>query len=651
MLPGLRPPPTPRNPSTLKHSFPPDQVVSPLSCTTISPQTRLALLSEEPTDSEISSNGKPAAYPEGPVCVYDPGVYLYLEPTQEEASEFDVILNVAKEVLNPFEMSEGVQAANSPIHAEGSAFAGSSAVGSPPTQEEHLRRQPQSVFSFDRNSPLPIDSPSQKPTRPEYVHIPWDHHTAIVTDLLRLVQLIDERVNRGKRVLIHCQCGVSRSASLIIAYGLYKSPDLSVTEAYDAVKKRSQWIGPNMNLIYQLNEFKSLLLKMGMGQSALRSWKSGSGSRGLTSGGRSSTFSHSQTSGGRAAVLQDGLRDPEPLTAPLPDQKERPSSMVESRKTPVSLAISVPRLLPSPSGTPSSAPPGMSWMPFSSDPVSTREETVPLHAPATNDPPASTPTPSEDDLPLLLPSVYTPGARTTRFPSIPRSTPADYQPSKPPPAAAPQLSRYYAEIAMIPPSPPPHPVHPARSLPPFPAPPPIPFSSSTSSTDTGTGIPRPRISVIRPSRSFVLNRRLHLKASNPSLNTALARGASPPLPSLANTAAAAAAAQSAGSLPLALPPVHPDSSPSILSPREATFQGLPWSSAAIGSTTSGMNDVHGSGDTAAAAADGGDPEDAMAARRRMLAHAASNFVPLVADPRSPAQEGGESIRRSIFDVL
>ncbi|TKA63608.1 hypothetical protein B0A49_10196, partial [Cryomyces minteri] len=52
-----------------------------------------------------------------------------------------------------------------------------------------------------------------------------------------------------------------RSASLIVAYGLYKNPGMSVQEAYDSVKKRSKWIGPNMNLIMQLQEFRSNLLK------------------------------------------------------------------------------------------------------------------------------------------------------------------------------------------------------------------------------------------------------------------------------------------------------------------------------------------------------------------------------------------------------
>ena len=643
MLPGLRPPPTPRNPSALKHSFPSDQALSPLSFATTSSFNRLAQLSEEPTDSEISSNGKPAAYPEGPVCIYEPGVYLYLEPNQEEASGFDVIMNVAKEVKNPFELVAPGEIVSSRGPAVGTVFAGPAAAELASPVVDRQDKGPESVFVFDRNPPIVGDQAAPQITKPEYIHIPWDHHTAIVSDLLRLVQLIDERVGRGKRVLIHCQCGVSRSASLIIAYGLYKNPNLSVTEAYDAVKQRSQWIGPNMNLIYQLNEFKTLLQRMGSGpQSGPRSWMSGSGSRGLGSGGRSSTFSHSQP-GERPLIVQNGLRDPEPLTAPLPDNnKERPTSMMESRKSPKPLAIAVPPQLPAPSNTPASAPPGMSWMPFSPNPASSQARTVPMHAPSQDQGAMRAPNPDPAPAPQTLSSsVYVPPPQ----PQVTRQTAPPPRPTTPP-HSTPQLSRYYAEIAQIPPSPPanisPPPPRTFFPPPPIPESPPRAFATASATTATtpsdGT---RNRIAVIRPSRSFVLNRKLHLKTSNPSLNSALST--SEPSNTTINTATSAQKSSPPPPtlpLPLSLPlasQLHtqplaeedeflPPPTPSILSPREATFQGYPWGPPTAAATA---------GKSAAGAVD------------------AANFVPLVADPRSPAaQEGGEKgIHRSIWDVL
>ncbi|KAF2433210.1 DSPc-domain-containing protein, partial [Tothia fuscella] len=170
--------------------------------------------SEQNFDIPQSQEEKPDSYPNGPIRIYESGVDLYFEPTAEVASGYDVIMNVASEVKNPFLVAS----------------------------------QPSSNFGI-----LTED--------PEYIHIPWEHNTDIVPDLYGLVKLIDDRVKQGKKVLVHCQCGVSRSASLIVAYGLYKNPGVSVQEAYDAVKKRSKWIGPNMNLIMQLQEFRSGLLR------------------------------------------------------------------------------------------------------------------------------------------------------------------------------------------------------------------------------------------------------------------------------------------------------------------------------------------------------------------------------------------------------
>lgn len=214
----------------------------------------------------LSREAKSPAYPQGPVCIYDPFVYLYLEPSDMEASEFDVILNVAREVKNPFSVVAEkatlprVEDALQVSLASGSSFfAGRDSISEPQTaiSDESFSS---ALENIQGNANRRNSSAAAAPKAiPEYIHIPWDHNTNVVDDLLRLCELIDDRVRQEKKILIHCQCGVSRSASLVVAYGLYKNPELTVQEAYNAVKSRSRWIGPNMSLIYQLSEFKSNL--------------------------------------------------------------------------------------------------------------------------------------------------------------------------------------------------------------------------------------------------------------------------------------------------------------------------------------------------------------------------------------------------------
>lgn len=271
---------------------PPLSVSPRASCddTGSSPVTRQTLDHvQEETDYELplSQEVKSPAYPQGPVCIYDPLVYLYLEPSHVEAREFDVVLNVAREVNNPFtvamEQAGGLQPpileAQVAAEAENGDLAGRDSISIPQTTAPEQAMESTFDTPAEDARSAPPSTPKATRPEPEYIHVPWDHNTNVVDDLLRLCELVDNRVRQEKRVLIHCQCGVSRSASLVVAYGLFKNPQLTVQEAYDAVKNRSRWIGPNMNLIYQLSEFKSKLPKAHTsGTSAWHSWRNTLGS-------------------------------------------------------------------------------------------------------------------------------------------------------------------------------------------------------------------------------------------------------------------------------------------------------------------------------------------------------------------------------------
>ncbi|KAG0201257.1 Dual specificity protein phosphatase 10 [Mortierella sp. GBA30] len=96
----------------------------------------------------------------------------------------------------------------------------------------------------------------------QYKSLPWTHHQkSLLRDFPTAFRLLDEAMvsHSGKgKALVHCQLGVSRSASLVIAY-VMKSQGMGLTEAYDFVKLRSGVISPNMSLMYQLAEFEKTL--------------------------------------------------------------------------------------------------------------------------------------------------------------------------------------------------------------------------------------------------------------------------------------------------------------------------------------------------------------------------------------------------------
>lgn len=81
-------------------------------------------------------------------------------------------------------------------------------------------------------------------------------HHPVSTKLASLLDL---------KLTISCQCGVSRSATLTVAYVMTLAasgqfPHLlgnlhTMQDAYDYVKARSPWIGPNVSLVFQLVEF------------------------------------------------------------------------------------------------------------------------------------------------------------------------------------------------------------------------------------------------------------------------------------------------------------------------------------------------------------------------------------------------------------
>lgn len=230
-------------------------------------------------DSRESTRKKDRGYPDGPIRIHDTGVYLYLEPNAEEAAQFDVVINVAKEVRNPFNKTQGER--NDTVMStwrNASMASKRFSMEDPQTAMSEMSFKSAFEFQPDSASATPTTS-TPKSAPPEYIHVGWDHNSEILDDLLPLCELIDERIAQGKKVLVHCQLGASRSASLVIAYGLYKNRHMDFNSMYEAVKGRSQWVGPNMSLIYQLTDFRGLLTRGSPSRPAPHEWWSKNGNR------------------------------------------------------------------------------------------------------------------------------------------------------------------------------------------------------------------------------------------------------------------------------------------------------------------------------------------------------------------------------------
>lgn len=74
----------------------------------------------------------------------------------------------------------------------------------------------------------------------------------------RCADKIHQVQSRGGRTLVHCVAGISRSASLCIAY-LMKYQKMTLDQAYYHVKKRRPVIRPNVGFWRQLIEFERRL--------------------------------------------------------------------------------------------------------------------------------------------------------------------------------------------------------------------------------------------------------------------------------------------------------------------------------------------------------------------------------------------------------
>ena len=81
---------------------------------------------------------------------------------------------------------------------------------------------------------------------------------------------IEEAISQNHSVLVHCQQGISRSATIVVAY-LMRKHNLNLQTAYVMVKQARPVVKPKPNFLKQLLAFEKKLLKAQQAQQSVKS--------------------------------------------------------------------------------------------------------------------------------------------------------------------------------------------------------------------------------------------------------------------------------------------------------------------------------------------------------------------------------------------
>ena len=94
----------------------------------------------------------------------------------------------------------------------------------------------------------------------EFVHKSIEVEDAYDTNLIKHFKECLLFMDGYDKVFVHCAAGMSRSATVVIAYLMWKRK-MSLSDAIDFVKKKRPIISPNLNFMRQLQTFQDLLIK------------------------------------------------------------------------------------------------------------------------------------------------------------------------------------------------------------------------------------------------------------------------------------------------------------------------------------------------------------------------------------------------------
>ena len=94
----------------------------------------------------------------------------------------------------------------------------------------------------------------------KYKQLHCTSHTFFLQKLILFcfISFTDNARDNAGKVLVHCHAGVSRSATVCIAYLMFKN-NMFLEEAFEHVRLRRGVISPNLNFMQQLKEYETSL--------------------------------------------------------------------------------------------------------------------------------------------------------------------------------------------------------------------------------------------------------------------------------------------------------------------------------------------------------------------------------------------------------
>ncbi|KAG6901849.1 hypothetical protein C0995_007235 [Termitomyces sp. Mi166 len=215
---------------------------------------RSSVMSLPPTANSLIHRKEDAddsvPYADGPIQII-PGIWLGSEDNARDwkgliERGIKSILNVAKEVSCPLDPGHSLR---------------------PVSSTPNFKKSPKGDSTYH--------PPNLVTGRPgmHYLKLQWSHgqQDLVHVGFQAAMAFTDAALARGEGVLIHCQCGISRSATMAIALVMRAAAEQSpsvppdvwalkgMQGAYSYVKEKSKWVGPNMSLIYQLLEYEKKL--------------------------------------------------------------------------------------------------------------------------------------------------------------------------------------------------------------------------------------------------------------------------------------------------------------------------------------------------------------------------------------------------------